>query len=183
MKRILTFLPILLLLSCTTHTTLIENGKEAKGHLKKGLKNGTWTFYKAGKVDAVGTFLEDTKNGDWSYFYDNGKLHQKGEFRNGKQNGVWKYYFDSGEFMGMGELLNGKQIGVWKWYHKNGNVYTERLYVDGKLMEIKSCFDRDKNVLDCGTIHNGNGTMFFHDLEKESDTIQKFQYENGVVKN
>ncbi|THF53173.1 hypothetical protein E6C50_02935 [Flavobacterium supellecticarium] len=184
MNKVLTFIPILVLLSCgATQTTIIENGKEAKGHLKNGLKNGTWTFYKAGKVDAVGTFVKDQKNGDWSYFYDNGKLHQKGEFRNGKQNGIWQYYFDNGSFMGMGELVDGKQNGVWKWYHKNGNLYTERWYVDGKLMEIKSCFDSRKNVLDCGTISNGNGTMLFHDIENESDTIQEFQYKNGVIKN
>lgn len=173
------------LISCvTTQTTIIENGKEGKGHLKNNLKEGNWFLSKDGKLNSTGKFSKNEKKGTWKFFYPDGKLHQKGKFKNDKQNGIWKYYFDTGEFMGKGKLENDKQIGLWKWYYKNGNLYTERFYEDGKLMEIKSCFDENKNLLDCGEIKNGNGYLLGHDLNNQTDKIEKSEYKNGIfIKN
>src|SRR5690606_1822644 len=67
--------------------------------------------------------------------------------------------------MGICEIIENKQIGLWKWLHKNGKLYNERIYNDGKLIEIKSCFDKNGKILDCGKIINGNGKMLFHDIE------------------
>ena len=183
MKKIITFLIIFLITSCSsTKTTIIENGKEGKGYLKNNMKQGKWIFFKNGKINSIGNFSKNKKNGKWKYFYSNGKLHQKGRYIDDKQSGIWNYYFDTGEFMGKGELINDKQNGLWKWFHKNGKLYTERFYINGKLMEIKSCYDKKGNVMNCGKIVNGNGTMIFHDIENETDTIQKFEYENGIIK-
>ena len=49
--------------------------------------------------------------------------------------------------------------------------------------KIKSCFDKQGQKMNCGKIINGNGTMLFHDLEKETNTIQKINFENGIIKN
>ena len=84
--------------------------------------------------------------------------------------------------MGEGKLIDDKQDGLWKWYQKNGSLYTERLYQNGKLIEIKSCFNKNGEALDCGKIINGNGNLIFHDLENESNPIQNFNYENGMIK-
>jgi len=184
MKKILTFSIIFFIISCTTQkTNLTENGKEGTGYLKNNMKQGKWIFFKEGNLNSIGKYSQNKKNGNWKFFYSNGKLHQKGKFIDDNQNGIWNYYFDTGEFMGKGQLLNDKQIGIWKWYHKNGELYTERFYDDGKLMEIKSCFDKQGQKMNCGKIINGNGTMLFHDLEKETNTIQKINFENGIIKN
>lgn len=95
---------------------------------------------------------------------------------NDKQNRIWTYYYDSGEFMRRGELINDKQNGLWQWYHKNGKLYTERLYNLGKMVEIKSCYDNQGKVLECGKIINGNGTMIFHDVENGTNTkIEEYE--------
>lgn len=180
MKRMIMFSILLLTISCsTTKSTVTEDGK---GNLKNNLKEGKWTFYSEGKRNSAGHYSKGEKCGRWKYFYPNGKLHQKGRFLGDKQDGIWNYYFDSGEFMGAGKMVNGKQDGLWKWFYKNGNLYTERLYANGKLVEIRTCLDKDKKALDCGKINNGNGILIYHDLENETDTIQKFTFENGVIK-
>ena len=184
MKRVFTLLIIFLFTACaTTKATLTENEKEGIGHLKNNMKQGKWKFFIDGSLNSVGNYSQNKKNGNWKYYYVNGKVHQKGKFIDDKQNGIWHYYFDSGKFMGRGQIINDKQNGLWKWYHKNGKLYTERFYDDGKLMEIKSCFDKKGNEINCGKIVNGNGTMIFHDVENETDTIQKFEFENGIIKN
>lgn len=183
MKKILLLSILLILTSCFKTTTLTENGKVGKGHLKNNMKQGKWTFFVDGNIYSIGNYSQNNKNGIWKYFYDNGKLHQKGKFIDDKQNGIWNYYFDSGEFMGKGQIINNNQNGLWKWYHKNGNLYTERFYDNGRLLEIKSCLDKNGNELNCGKIVNGNGLLFNHDTQNETDTIEQFKFENGVIKN
>ena len=185
MKKILVFSLILFIISCsTTKTILDENGKIGKGYLKNNLKQGKWTFYKDGKINSIGNYSKNEMNGNWKFYYSNGKLHQKGVLLNDKQNGIWNYYFDTGEFMGQGELVDDKQVGIWKWYYKNGNLYTERLYENGKLMKIKSCFDKNGQKLNCGEINNGNGYLLGHDLNNGSDEIEKSEFKDGIfIKN
>ena len=174
-----------MIISCSTSkTTINENGREGKGHLKNNLKQGKWIFYKDGKINSIGNYSKNKMDGIWRYYHPNEKLHQKGKFVNDKQNGIWNYYFESGEFMGEGELVNDLQVGIWKWYHKNGKLYTERYYEDGKLMEIKSCFDKNGEKLDCGNLSNGNGYLLGHDLNNETDKIEKSEYKEGIyIKN
>ncbi|HUH26052.1 MAG TPA: hypothetical protein VLY87_05460 [Flavobacterium sp.] len=184
MNKILFLSLIFFTISCSSSKkNIYEEGKVGKGHLKNNLKYGKWTYSKDDKLNSIGNYSGNRKNGNWKYYYPNGKLHQKGKYIDDKQNGIWNYYFDSGEFMGSGELLENKQIGLWKWFHKNGSLYTERIYSDGKLIEIKSCFDKNGKILDCGKIINGKGKMIFHDIENESDTIEVFEFENGIIKN
>ncbi|RRA95285.1 toxin-antitoxin system YwqK family antitoxin [Paenimyroides viscosum] len=184
MNKILYLLIIFFAISCSSNQIIInEEGKVGKGHLKNNLKSGKWIFSKDDKINSSGNYSKNKKNGNWKYYYPNGKLHQKGKYIDDKQNGIWKYYFDSGELMGSGELLENKQIGLWKWLHKNGRLYTERIYNDGKLIEIKSCFDKNGKILDCGKIINGNGKMLFHHIENETEVIEEFEFEKGIIKN
>ncbi|MGG5208186.1 toxin-antitoxin system YwqK family antitoxin [Chryseobacterium sp. MIQD13] len=182
LRKVLFFSILILLVSCSaTKTTVNENEKNGEGKSIDHLKNGKRNFYKNGRLNSTGKYSRGEKTGKWKYFYPNGKIHQRGQYIKDKQNGIWNYYFDSGEFMGKGELKDDKQTGLWKWYYKNGNLYTERFYDKGKLIRINSCFDKNGKLLDCGKIINGNGMMIFHDIENESDTIQTFNYRNGII--
>lgn len=183
MKIILNLSAFLIIFSCSSSkTTLTEKGLVGNGILVNNLKQGKWTFYKNEKLYSTGKFSKGKKIGYWKDYHPNGKLFQKGKFKNDFQNGIWNYYYESGEFMGKGELIYDKQNGLWKWFHKNGKLYTERLYENGKLMEIKSCFDEDENVLDCGKIFNGNGIMIYHNLENSTKILEKVEYIDGLRK-
>jgi len=183
MKNILAISLLLILISCSTGKTSIrENNLNGTGRLVNDMKQGKWIFFKNDTIDCIGFYKKNNKNGSWVYFYNNGKIHQQGNYVNDKQNGIWKYYFDSGEFMGKGLLVNNNQEGLWKWYHKNGTLYTERFYKDGKLVNIKSCFDKNGNPQNCGKISNGNGLLIAHDLFDETTAIEEIEFENGLVK-
>ena len=183
MKKILIVPIILLICSCSTiKTTLTENGKKNIGTLVGGLKQGRWNSYEDGQLISTGNYSDGKQTGYWKYFYPNGRIHRKGKFINDKAHGFWYYYFDNGQLMGKGDIINDEQNKVWKWFYNNGNLYTERLYDHGKLLEIKSCFDNKGGQLDCGSIINGNGIMISHDVESKTDTLQRFEFVNGLLK-
>ncbi|WP_413998885.1 toxin-antitoxin system YwqK family antitoxin [Flavobacterium sp. W1B] len=182
MKSIFIFSITLILFSCGTKTIVFEDGIKGEGRHRNNQKEGKWVFTKDGKLNSIGKYSNGKQTGKWIHFYANGKIHQKGNFQNDKQNGIWKFYYETGSFMGVGQITNDKQNGLWNWYYKNGRLYTERIHEDGKLIEIKSCFDKNGNLLDCGKLINGNGYLLYHDIDNESDTIQKFEYENGIFK-
>ncbi|MEJ7559304.1 MAG: hypothetical protein WKF66_13420 [Pedobacter sp.] len=183
MKKILIIPIIVVVLSCTTtKTTLTKNGKEDIGNLIGGLKEGKWKSYEDGRLMSTGKYSKNQQTGYWKYFYSNGSIHRKGNYINDKQNGPWDFFFDNGQRMGKGEIIDDELNGLWKWFYSNGNLYTERFYDHGKILEIKSCFDKNGGQLDCGRLVNGNGIMLFHDVENKTDTIQRFEYEKGMLK-
>jgi hypothetical protein len=183
MKKIL-FIPIILMIfSCSTPRTAVTKiGKEDIGNLIGGSKEGKWKFYEDGRLSSSGNYSKNQQTGYWNYFYPNGKIHRKGKYINDKQNGFWYYYFDNGKLMGKGNIINNEEDGLWKWFYNNGNIYTERFYDNGKLLEIRSCFDKFGRRLDCGRIIDGNGIMILHDLENKADTIRRFEFEKGILK-
>jgi antitoxin component YwqK of YwqJK toxin-antitoxin module len=184
MKKMLVIPIFLVIFSCsTTKTTLTKNGKEEIGNLIGGLKEGRWNSYEDGRLISSGNYSKNQQTGHWKYYYPNGRIHRKGKSINDKQNGTWYYYFENGQLMGTGKLIDNEQDGLWKWFYNNGNLYTERVYDKGRLLEIKSCFDKNGGQLDCGKITNGNGIMIFHNVESETDTIQRFEFEKGILKN
>lgn len=174
---------MLAIFSCSApKTTLTKSGKEEIGKLIGGLKEGKWNSYEDGRLMSTGNYTKNQQIGYWKYFYPNGRIHRIGKLIKNKANGFWKYYFDNGELMGKGEVIDDELNGLWKWYYNNGNLYTERFYDNGKLLEIKSCFDKNGGQLDCGQIINGNGIMIMHDVESRTDTIQRFEFEKGILK-
>jgi antitoxin component YwqK of YwqJK toxin-antitoxin module len=64
-------------------------------------------------------------------------------------------FYENGNKEGIGKLDNGKLIGQWV-AHTNGKIYSERLYTDGKLMNIINCFDGNGKQLDKGTSKKWN---------------------------
>ena len=183
MKKTLIIPILLLIFSCSSPKAVLKTNRiEEIGTLVDSLKEGKWKTYDNGKLISVGNYSKNLKNGYWRFFYSNGKKHQQGKFLKDWQVGSWIYYFESGQFMGKGIFIDNQQNGLWKWFHKNGKLYTERLYDHGKLLAIESCFDKNGKLLDCGRIKDGNGTVIFHDLENDSDKIERFEFVKGILK-
>ena len=70
----------------------------------------------------------------------------------------------------IGTLIDSLKEGKWKTYDQ------------GKLLDIRSCYDKNGGQLDCGRIKDGNGTVIFHDLENDSDKIERFEFVKGILK-
>ncbi|MBA2664565.1 MAG: WGR domain-containing protein [Bradymonadaceae bacterium] len=69
--------------------------------------------------------------------------------------------------------------GSWKSYHRTGQLKGERLYSEGRLMEVLSCLDVDGNPLERGTLAGGEGTLKgYH----ENGALQfEGQYHQGLA--
>ena len=77
----------------------------------------------------------------------------------------------------VGSYKYGKATGEWKIYHENGKIYQVRLWEKGKFMDLISCFDNKGNLLDKGTLINGNGTVKFYN--GNGKLIRTETYNNG----
>ena len=173
------FFSLTILISCNTTEKYYDNGtlKEI-GKTSNGLKTGEWKFYhENGVLFQVGKYYEDKEVGKWELYHKNERLWQVGKFNEGKQTGEWLFFHSNGNSEGVGTLLNGAKVGIWKWNHTNGKIYTERLWENGKLKQIISCFDGEGNELDKGSLISGSGTLNLFDID--GNQLETIRYENG----
>ena len=75
----------------------------------------------------------DTREGIFTYYFENGEKSAEGEFLTGKYHGKWTYWFASGQVKSEGTYDKSNKEGKWVYYHRNGNVKVELLYKDGSV--------------------------------------------------
>ena len=68
------------------------------------------------------------------------------------------------------------------FYWPNGKVYQERTYNNGKLVHV-SYQDTLGNQLYAGSLHNGNGEVYFHNSKQQLVIITPYKdgLENGLL--
>lgn len=93
---------------------------------------------------------------------------------------MWTDYYANGIIQSISNYSDGKLDGDYKYFHDNGQLWTERVFLNGKLMEVKSNFNREGEPLFPGTIKNGNGTVVLYD--EQGNLIKTILYENGEEK-
>ena len=82
-------------------------------------------------------------------------------FSNGK---VQRGYHNNGHLASQTKFENGIVKDRFYNFHVNGKPYNTYIFKDNKLSDIENCFDGNRNKLDCGTLHQGNGTIKQYDL-------------------
>ena len=87
-----------------------------------------------GKVKAIGSYVNNKKQGIFREYDDNGNISSSAIYkeglkvgegiilRNGLYEGSWKYFYATGELKAEGEYLNGEKSGIWKYYYLEGNL-------------------------------------------------------------
>ncbi|MFD1552960.1 hypothetical protein [Putridiphycobacter roseus] len=68
--------------------------------------------------------------------------------------------------------------GEWEYYHENGQLYQTHFWKNGKLMAVNSCFDNKGNLLNKGTIINGNGTV--NNYTANGELMSTTRYADGL---
>lgn len=154
-----------------------ENGNIKKiGSYSKGKEIGIWKTYSRGFL----WLLANYETGEFTYYHDNGNVEKKGRYEKGNYIGEWKEYYENGnlkkaEFYNSNNELEGER----KSFHENGKTYTTQLYSNGKLMEVIICKDENGNVLNKGTLVNGNGTL---NVYYNNGTLNKvYTYKEGIM--
>ena len=87
-------------------------------------------------IKFVGEFDENNrKTGYWEHYYRSGKIDWKGNYLNGKYHGYWEEYWPNGNLWMKGDFANGKQDGYWEYYYENGNLSDKGNYINGVFYE------------------------------------------------
>jgi len=61
-------------------------------------------------------------------WYRSGKLEGKGYYINGSAEGVWPSYYENGHMSSLGSFAEGRKIGLWKYWDNGGRLRTEVSY-------------------------------------------------------
>lgn len=76
---------------------------KVSGYYKLNQKDSIWTEYKYSKNRvSQGTFLNNQKSGNWTYFHPHTSEEQKysqGEYSNGKRIKIWNFYSNEGKLI------------------------------------------------------------------------------------
>ena len=75
-----------------------------------------------------GNYLNDKRNGNFIFYYDNGKIKNEGNYENNRRIGKWKYYYSSGQLKQtviFRNINNINDISVVEFYDTEGNQLIE----------------------------------------------------------
>ena len=61
------------------------------------------------------------RNGKGTEYYSNGKIKYEGDYINDKREGNGKYIYENGEYY-LGQCKNNLKHGKGIYYYKNGNI-------------------------------------------------------------
>ncbi len=96
--------------------------------------NGEWKFYnEKGKCIEIGNYIDDNKDGKWTYYYDNGTLKKVQSWKEGKLMEVLSYVDPKGNSYDKGTLKYGS--GTVKEYNSKGELISTIEYIYGKKLD------------------------------------------------
>lgn len=78
-----------------------------------------WTLPN-GTKDVEGTFLNDERDGKWTFYHENGKKRLEQQYRYGKLVGASTEFFDDGTVESVYTYVDGRVHGPAKEFHYNG---------------------------------------------------------------
>ena len=147
--------------------------------LKDGVRNGSYKRYENGKIKEEGTYLNDKKNGEWT-FYNQNILFEIVNFKDGEKSGVYKKY-NGDVVIKEGGYQNGLKGGEWKEFDDSGNITLESAYLNDTLNGVYKKYNGEV-VIKEGQYTSGlmNGEWVFrYDKGKKQGVGQ---YIDGVNK-
>ena len=77
--------------------------------------------------------------GAYRSWHENGILQGKGFYINNKKNGLWTFYYDNGQLQSAGGYFNDKAFGIWEFHETVNNIVDQDLqytyYPNGQLKQ------------------------------------------------
>ena len=130
-KCLISLLVILALTSCTRETRVTEEsypdgspkrecvykGKDASREL---IRETTW--YPKKKIQMIGEYKKNKRDGKWIYYYNNGNIWSEGFFKDGKSDGKRITHYENGKIFYEGYYQEDRRVGIWKFYDEKGNL-------------------------------------------------------------
>jgi antitoxin component YwqK of YwqJK toxin-antitoxin module len=88
-------------------------------------------FFPTGKVESVERFRKGVFHGKYQKYHDNGQLELEQEFVDGQLTGLSVRYYPNGQLREKVTLRDNEENGPFTEYHENGQLRTEGTYADG----------------------------------------------------
>jgi RNA polymerase sigma-70 factor (ECF subfamily) len=108
----------------------------------KTVRHGTLTHYwPNGNVMETGEYVDDLREGLWTYRYEDNVKNAEGEFLHNKPHGIWRTFDEKGNPGSKGRYENGQHQGEWVTLHPNGEKAEVKYYVDDLLHGLETEFD------------------------------------------
>ena len=108
--------------------------------------------------------------GSYTYFGEPSVLGTSGE---------WKPSVLGYNQVEIKERLIPVEKRIWKAYYHNGRLACKVEYHNGKLMNVISYFDKNGNILDKGSIKDGNGIL--KEYDENGRLIKETIFNKGVI--
>jgi len=94
------------------------------------------------------------------------------------KEGQWFFYYDQGPLSSIGSFQKGKKSGTWGYFYTNRQLKQEEYWNDGKLMNIAEFFSVAGDTLPRGTLKDGNGLRLLYSESGVLDAEEN--YKDGV---
>jgi len=161
---------------------------------EQGRKRGKWLdYYPSGKTKAIGAYLNNRRNGRWTYYFENERIEEKGNFIGGRFDGEWIWNYADGSVWRIESYFNGKEDGHSVEYDNDGNVLSEGNYTDGEkdgdwIFNVGD--HREEGSFIIG-LREGKWIYYFGDdsekfegnyLQGNPDGLQLYYYPSGAIR-
>lgn len=107
-----------------------QGKKMAEGVYLNEKKEGMWTFFSANTKISEEEYAGGEKQGLSRTFYPTGEVFEESEWKNGKQEGSYRAFFKNGKPYMQCKVSNDMRNGLCLSYFQNGRIEMEAYYKD-----------------------------------------------------
>ncbi len=151
-------------------------------------------FYPNGRINNVGTFIDEKLTGLYKKFFENGQKYIEIEYDQGIENGFFKEYYSNGVLKSDGEYINGRINGRQNIYFENGilsqvatydndvlNGETRIYFPGGQIRQISNY--KNGKLHGSFRIYHENGTLLSYRNYADDRQQGPFftYYDNGIL--
>lgn len=157
----------------------ITGGLMSKGRYVNQKKEGEWTFVdKDGHLMSKEQYLLGKRHGKTKTFFLTGKLFKLENYNHDMKNGVWEEYFEDGTLEAKGYHTHDMPTGEFFRNHPNGNKKVTGSFKKGLMEGTWLTFHSDGRIEMNTKYKEGKKVA----ERKENGTFMDY-YENGIPKN
>lgn len=127
------------------------------------------------------TIINGEKYQYFREFFETGQQKSTGFYLNGEiQFGTWTSFYVNEKTESVAYYVNGQLNGIYKYFHDNGQIWTERVYKDGKLIEVIANYNKKGKKNNPGTVKDGTGILYIYD--PDGNLTKTIDYIDGQEK-
>lgn len=139
------------------------------------------SFYGNGSKMAEGKFIDQKREGTWTYYDGWDNVIAIDVYANGKKNGISKTFLPEGVLIEEMQYVNGEQNGIWRRFYGNGKPHI--------IGEVKAnawngnfvFYNDDGKKLASGFYKNNLQHGEWNYYEENGKLVKTVEYENGNI--